>query len=198
MSAQSAADGGGRFPACLAFALAREGFWSNDPRDAGHETMEGITLASYRAWVGDPGVTPEALRAVTPETVRAFYAAGYWQPVHAELLPAGVDLMAFDFGINASVRRSAMLLQQAVGAAADGWIGPGTLAAVHKVPVAELIGTLATMQDHYYRGCGGFPTFGRGWLSRLAQRKATALSAAGATQRIRMANCAGPPTVLQA
>ncbi len=185
-----AAESSSRFDSCLAFTLAREGFFSDDPRDTGGPTMEGITLASYRAWTGDPLTTVQALRAVSAAVVRAFYASQFWHPLQCDLLPAGSDLLVFDHAVLAGVRRSAMLLQQAVGATVDGWIGPGTLGSLHKVPVPDLINAVADMQDHYYRLCPGFPTFGRGWLSRLAQRKATAVAAAGAASP--------PPPVLRA
>ena len=188
------ASGFARFDACLAFTLAREGLFSDDPRDGGGATMEGVTLASYRAWRGDPGATAQELRAITPDDVRSFYRAGYWVPLACELLPFGADLLVFDMGANAGVRCSAMLLQQAVGVAADGWIGPATLAGVRKAPVLELVATLAQAQEHYYRGCEGFPAFGRGWLARLAQRKATAISACRSATGSGAGPNAQPPT----
>lgn len=170
------------FDACLRFVLAREGGFSNHASDPGGATQAGVTLATFRQWVDDPAATVDQLRAITDAQLAALYSVNYWMPLHCDMLPRGVSLMCFDFGVNAGVRRSAILLQQAVGATADGWVGPATLAAVQRVPVLELIGVLATMQDHHYRSCTAFPTFGRGWLSRLAQRKATALSAARGSQ----------------
>ena len=171
-----------RFDACLAFMLAREGGFTDDPRDPGGATDHGVTLAAYRHWTGNPDAAIAELRAMTAARYTAFYAACYWQPMLCQDLPAGVDLMAYDHGVNCGVHGSAVLLQQAVGVPADGWIGPATLAGVHRIAVVGLIAMLATMQDHYYRGLPGFPTYGRGWLARLAQRRATALSAAKAPQ----------------
>jgi lysozyme family protein len=166
----------GRFPACLAFTLAREGLWSNDARDTGGMTMRGVTLASYREWLGDATVTGAQLRDITTVEVEAFYRVRYWLPIHGDQLPPGVDLMVFDFGVNAGIGRSAKLLQSALNVAADGWIGSATLAAAARRGPVELVVDLATRQEHFYRLCAAFPAFGRGWLSRVAQRKATALS----------------------
>lgn len=177
-TAATVAAGGDRFAACLAFVLAREGGWSNDPRDPGGATMKGVTLATFRGFFHEEEASAEELRAITDAQLATLYAVGFWQPLRCQDLPAGLDLLVMDHGVNAGVRRSAVLLQQAVGVAADGWIGPATLAAVGKRPVLALITDLAQRQEAYYRGLKTFPTFGRGWLSRLAQRKSTALSAA--------------------
>ena len=186
-----------RFDACLAFTLAREGLFNDDPRDSGRATMKGVTLATYRDWTDNPAATADELRAITDPQLRALYSVRYWQPCRCQDLPAGVDLMVFDHGVNCGVRRSAILVQNAVGVTADGWIGPATLAGVHKIPVASLIDMLARMQDHYYRRLVSFPTYGRGWLSRLQQRKATAYSAASAAKASPFGGSpALPPTIL--
>ncbi len=171
----------GDFEACLRFVLAREGGFANHPADPGGATQAGVTLATFRQWVDDPAATIDQLRAISDAQLAALYSVNYWMPLRCQDLPCGVSLMVMDHGVLAGVRRSAMLLQQAVGATTDGWIGLATLAAVHRIPVSALIDTLGRLQDHYYRGCAAFPIFGKGWLARLAQRKATAYSAARAS-----------------
>lgn len=172
------------FEACLAFTLAREGGFSQDPRDSGGATQCGITLATYRGWLDEPDATVAALRAMTRDQVGAIYRVGFWQPMRCQDLPRGVGLMAFDHGVTAGVRRSAMLLQAAAGVEADGWIGPATLAAVRSAGVTGLIDRLGRAQDAYYRGCRQFPAFGKGWLARLAMRKLAAGVAARADEAV--------------
>lgn len=166
-----------RFPACLAFALAEEGGFVNHPADPGGATNKGITLATYRAWV--PYATVETLRAIPDSDVARIYRAGYWQPVRGDDLPPGVDLMTFDFGVNAGPGRSARLLQQAVGAVADGAIGPRTLAAVRGMPAADVIRVLGDLHRDYYRSLPTFAAFGRGWTARTERRVKAAIAAVG-------------------
>ena len=165
-----------RFLACLAFTLApeNEGGWSDNPMDPGGATMHGVTLANFRTWRHDPLATKAELRAIGDAELRAFYAVGYWQPKRCQDLPAGVDLMVFDFGVNAGTRESAMVLQQAVGVGVDGWVGPGTLAAVRTMDASDLVDALAAAQEAHYRSCKAFATFGRGWLARLDRRAVAA------------------------
>lgn len=169
-----------RFPACLAFTLAQEGGFVRHPADPGGATNKGITLATYRAWV--PYATVETLRAIPDSDVARIYRGGYWQPVRGDDLPPGVDLMAFDFAVNTGPGRSARLLQQAVGAVADGAIGPRTLAAVRGMPAADVCRVLGDLQRDYYRALPTFGTFGRGWMARTERRVAKGLEMAGARE----------------
>jgi lysozyme family protein len=85
-------------------------------------------------------------------------------------------MMVFDFAVNAGPRRSATVLQQAVGAEQDGSIGPLTLAAVAVENLTFLVGRLAELRVDYYRSLTTlFPTFGRGWLARTDACEAAAM-----------------------
>jgi lysozyme family protein len=167
-----------RFAPCLAFTLKEEGGFVDDPRDPGGATNMGITLATLRLWRDDAGLGAEALRALTHEAAAGIYGAHYWNRMRCDGLPAGVDLMVFDFGVNAGAGRAALLLQDIVGAAADGFIGAGTLRLVARNEPAALTERLAARQEAHYRALPGFATFGRGWLARTARRQATALGMA--------------------
>lgn len=167
-----------RFSACLAFTLREEGGFVNDPRDPGGATNKGITLATYRRYV--PDATVDALRHISDADVARIYRAGYWQAVQGDELPAGVDLMCFDFAVNAGPGRAVRQLQAAAGAVVDGAIGPRTLAAVRAMPAADLCRVLSGLQRQYYATLANFGFFGRGWLKRTEFRLSMALAMAGA------------------
>ena len=167
------------FDACLAFTLAQEGGYVDDPYDPGGATNMGITLATLRHWEHDPALGPANVQTMTRQTAAAVYRTLYWNALHGDSLPPGVDLSTFDFGVNAGTRRSAELLQQALGFLGDqvdGCIGPETLRAVTQADVAEMIGALAERQTTYYRGLAEFDRFGRGWLDRTERRRQAALA----------------------
>ena len=150
---------------CIAFTLAAEGGLVDDPRDPGGLTNFGISQAAY------PGVD---IRALTPDKASAIYAHDYWTPVQGDALPAGVDLMVFDMGVNAGVATSAQILQRCVGVEADGAIGPMTLLAVKGAHTASLVTSLSAAQLAYYQGLSGWTTFGQGWARRVSERTAHA------------------------
>jgi lysozyme family protein len=166
----------GNFDACLAELLKHEGGYVNHPDDPGGRTNLGVTQRVYEAWIGHP-VSEQIMRSLTPQHVRALYKANYWDAVKGDDLPAGVDLCVFDFAVNAGVNRASRYLQLMVGANADGKIGPNTLRQLqqyvrtHNLPHA--VDRYQDLREAYYRKLKTFPTFGRGWLRRVADvRKA--------------------------
>jgi len=174
------------FDRCLAFTLAREGGFVQNPADPGGATNMGITLTTLRAWREDHGdEAPDVndLLHLSRDEASAIYGAWFWNVVRGDRLLPGVNLAVFDFGVTASPRRSAILLQQAVGATADGSIGPETLGLVGiaccgRGGAGTLIGKLRTAQDGYYRTRPTFATFGKGELARSALRWSAALALA--------------------
>lgn len=170
------------FDACLAFTLAQEGGYVDDPDDPGGATNMGITLATFQHWDHDPALGPSDVEDMTRATAAAIYGALYWNALRGDALPAGMDLSAFDFGVNAGPRRSAELLQQALGfaeTAIDGCIGPATLQAARMADAAEVVATLAQKQTLYYQGLAEFDRYGRGWLARTERRRQAAMAMLG-------------------
>ena len=166
-----------RFDACLDEVLKAEGGFVNHPADPGGATKMGITrrtLSEFR----ETEVTDEDVRALTRAEAREIYRARYWTPMRCAELPAGIDLMVFDFGVNAGPGRSVRLLQRCAGVAADGSIGPVTLAAVRACRAPDLIARLAEGRLSYYRGLEGFAHFGRGWTRRVDGARQAALAMA--------------------
>jgi lysozyme family protein len=173
------------FDTCLSFTLGEEGGFSDDPRDPGGATFKGITLASLRDWLHAPNTSVAVLRGLDQPTIARFYRSQFWNVCQCGLLPAGVDLMIFDHGVNAGAMGSVFLLQDLLRVDADGAIGPKTLGAVAGWRAPDLVTGLGNAQEAYYRGLGEFPIFGLGWLNRLSRRHTLATRlAAGA-----------PPTV---
>ena len=166
------------YPSCLAFVLEREGGYVDDPLDPGGATNLGITLATLGAW-RHTAVTKDDVKNLTTADADAIYRANYWNAVHADNLPAGVDLMVFDCAVNTGNGRSARMLQAAVGATQDGAIGPATLAAVNAKDPKALIADLAARRIAFYQSLSTFDHFGKGWVARTNAAKALALQLAG-------------------
>lgn len=170
-----------RFSECLAFTLREEGGYCDDPRDPGRATNMGITLATLRAWTGNPRLTAADIRGIRRSVAAGIYRAEYWNKLRCDALPTGIDLMVFDFGVNAGAAGSARLLQTMLGFIGDdldGCIGPQTLDAVAAYAPRTAIGTLAAAQVAHYRTLAEFDDFGAGWLARTGRRKTAALAAA--------------------
>ena len=168
------------FDACLRFTLAAEGGFVDNPRDPGGATNMGVTLATLRVWEDSPDLGVAAVRALTAAVVTPIYGADYWNKLRCDALPAGVDLMAFDFAVTSGTLRSAKMLQVQLGCDADGSVGPDTLARAGTTNPEALIDALAGRQAAYYRILPTFSVFGRGWLARTERRRVAAHGMSGA------------------
>jgi lysozyme family protein len=139
--------------------------------------MQGITLRKFREWRNNQSLDRHSLRNITEDEVKLIYRVEYWNTIHADELPYGVDHIVFDMGVNAGVRRSGMMLQRAANMGpreVDGVVGPRTLAAVSKHAPKALIEALAQFHENHYRALKHFDTFGAGWMARLGRRRALA------------------------
>jgi lysozyme family protein len=160
--------------ACLAFVFDAEGGYTDDPADPGGATNFGITLATLSAWRGKT-VDKDDVRTLGQDEAGAIYRANYWNATRCSDLPVGVDMMVFDAAVNTGNGRAARMLQQVVGAAQDGSIGPQTLKSVSAMPADEVVGALAQLRTVFYHGLPGFPRFGGGWLARVNRAQQAAL-----------------------
>lgn len=159
--------------------LKHEGGFVDHPADPGGATNYGVTLRTYQRYKRNPHLTAQDLKNITIEEVHAIYKIGYWDAVKADELPDGVDFLVFDMAINAGPRRGVRLLQDVVGARADGILGPITLRRVQQDSPERIITAYTEARESYYRSLPHFSTFGRGWLRRTRESESIALSMLG-------------------
>jgi lysozyme family protein len=86
-------------------------------------------------------------------------------------MPHPVGEYLFDFAINAGIRQAAMIIQSAVGVAADGIIGPVTLCAIQRSDALMLMYKLLAARIDFYvtitmKRRKQFEVFFLGWIRR--------------------------------
>ncbi len=138
-----------------------EGGYSNNPYDAGGETMWGITrkTALRHGYEGD-------MRLLPKEKAKEIYRSDYWDVNHIDSLPDILRYSVFDAGVNSGPPQAATWLQRALGIAEDGIVGPMTVDAANKsVPlrVAVMLETIRLDSDTTLATWGHFS---RGWARR--------------------------------
>ena len=161
------------FEAALAHVLKSEGGYVNNPADPGGMTNLGCTKAVWEEFVGHP-VSEADMRGLTPADVAPLYKRKYWDKVSGDLLPAGLDYAVFDAAINSGPGRAAKWLQEIAGVAADGAIGPATLAAVNAKPVQDMIAQYNDKRLQFLESLPTWATFGKGWGARVASVQSSA------------------------
>ena len=161
------------FEKSLELVLAHEGGYVHHALDPGGRTNLGVTQRVWEAWVGHK-VDEAEMRSLTKEMVSPLYRKEYWDAVHGDKLPCGADYLAFDFAVNAGAFRCIKTIQRALNITADGIIGPVTLKAIQDTNAEDFINSFSAAKETFYRSLTNFPTFGKGWLNRVAEAKKTA------------------------
>jgi lysozyme family protein len=153
------------FNKCLEMVLEHEGGYVNNENDRGGMTNLGVTRRVYEDWVDRP-VTEQEMRDLTPEDVAPIYRKNYADRIHFDSLPSGLDWACLDWAINSGASRPAKAIQRAVGATADGVIGPKTLQLVAEKDPEFIIDYVYTVRQSFYESLDDYKHFGRGWSRR--------------------------------
>lgn len=161
------------FDRSLNLVLKSEGLYSNNPKDPGGETMMGVTKAAWSTYLKRP-IADGEMAKLTVADITPFYKALYWDKSYCPQLPLGIDYMVFDASVNMGVGQSIRLLQKSLGCVADGVIGPNTMKLINETNVNDMIDKYSAQKEIFYRSLALFNTFGKGWLSRVAQVKQNA------------------------
>lgn len=110
---------------------ADDGNWSGGRVGRGNlsGTKYGISAALMALVMGSvSSVTPAIMRRITIGQARDIATQRFWQVMGCSDLPAGVDVMLFDFGFNSTPERAVKHLQTVTSVAqVDGIMGPDTL-----------------------------------------------------------------------
>lgn len=144
--------------------------YTNHPHDLGGPTKGGITLDTLRTWRRDPTLTAVDLQVLTEPEANAVYQFLYLQPF-AAITDRALRHYLIDLGVLRGPRRAAIMLQEIVGADADGWIGPKTMTALKpfaKHILVMLIGSRFTHIEGRIRENLTQRTFRNGWRARNA------------------------------
>ena len=174
-SATTSASKPSNFRRCVDIVLGQQGGFIIDPNNPGAATQFGISLGVLKDWRKDQNLTAEDVGKLRPEEAREIYRTRYWNVLRCDDLPAGVDLVVFDFGVDTDPGRSAKMLQQVVGAAADGSIGDATIAAANAASPRDVVRDMSNRRLEYYRDLPNAASFIRNWTNRANAVEKSAL-----------------------
>lgn len=152
------------FTKSLSFVLSHEGGYVNDQRDPGGETNFGISARAY-PWLD--------IKSLTRDDAAAIYRWDYWDACRCDDLPPAVALMVFDASVNQGVGAATRMLQAAASVPVDGRIGPQTIRASALAPVLP---AFYEQRRDRYEANKNFAIYGKGWLRRLDECYALALT----------------------
>lgn len=141
--------------------------YTNDPTDHGGETKYGI------AKVANPELD---IANLDWDGAMRIYYKKYWLAGDCQHMPGRLAALHFDGCINHGTGREAKFLQTAVGAVADGDIGPATLALIATFDEITLCNKICVLRENFYRNIvANNPSQAKyinGWLRRVHEMQA--------------------------
>lgn len=162
------------FARSMPHILVYEGGKVDHPKDPGGRTNQGViqrVYDSYRRKIGQP---PRDVYQMTNAERDAIYKSQYWDAIRGNDLPAGIDFVVFDGAVNSGPKQSVKWLQRALGVQADGVLGMVTMDALESYANHDaLVAAIIDRREAFLRALKTFPTFGKGWLARLASVEKT-------------------------
>ncbi len=171
------------FAKALALVLKYEGGRSDNPKDPGGRTCQGVTQTTFDAWCSTNSAKSRDVFGILPIEVEAIYHNRYASAIHFDDLPEGVGFCVFDAAVNSGPHKAAEWLQRAVNVPVDGVVGPATVAAAQKQGAFATINAVCDARLAFLQRLSTWATFGHGWGSRVddVRKNATAMAHAAAT-----------------
>ena len=122
-------------------------------------TKYGISAMSY------PDVI---IGELTRESAKAIYKRDWWDALGMEKFRQPMQFQLFDSAVNHGMYRTAKLLQYAVGAKADGVIGPNTIKSVKATDINDLLLCFLAERLSFMTDIRTWDSYGKGWARRIA------------------------------
>ena len=157
------------------FILSFEGGFVNDPKDRGGATNKGVTIATWKAQGydknGDGVIDVKDLKLITEADAVAIMRKNYWNRWRAdEIADQSLANELVDWTW-ASGRHGIVIPQQMLGAAADGIVGPKTIAALNATYAPVFFEQLRKRRlkfiDNIIKGNPSQKRFEAGWYRRV-------------------------------
>lgn len=181
------------FKKCDGFTSRWEGGDVDHPGDRGGRTSRGVTQRRYDQARDDWDLPRRDVFLMTEAEREAIYATGYWDPIHGDELPEGVNLVVYDGGVNSGPGTSVRWLQSAMGfrgADVDGQIGPKSLGKLRSSSAIDVVKKQTANRRSFLRRIGKrmnhntgktqWEMFGTGWSRRVNDVEARGVAWAAA------------------
>lgn len=151
--------------------IGHEGGYTIDKRDPGNwtggvvgkgglnGTKFGIAANTY------PNLD---IKNLTLTQAKEIYKKDWWDKLGGHGLHSAITFQLWDFSINAGKKRAIIELQQVAGVTADGVIGPKTIEAVNALDLNDVLLSLTAERLKFYTSLKTWPTWGKGWVNRVA------------------------------
>lgn len=151
--------------------IGNEGVFTNDPKDRGNWTggkMYDGMLKGTKYGISAMTYPQVDIKNLTLENAKLIYLRDFWQKAHCDELPNAIRFDVFDMAVNSGIGAAIKTLQKAIGALPDGIFGDKTRKLLADYDAEKLDKRLSAQRLLFICDIGTFPTFGKGWVRRVA------------------------------
>lgn len=168
------------FLRAFAYLMNNEGYYSDDPNDAGGKTKYGISSrflqqgfkngSLYLDLDFNGKIDDNDIYVMNVEHAKHIYFFEFWKKVEKIKHPE-LSIKVFDTSVNIGSKKAIKILQKLVGVQQDGIIGEKTLAAIDEKNANKILADYCNEQALYYYKIAFYnkpksDKFLRGWLNR--------------------------------
>ncbi|PWT76419.1 MAG: hypothetical protein C5B59_06755 [Bacteroidetes bacterium] len=161
--------------------LRHEGGYVNNPADPGGATKYGISLR----WLKSQGLYGDVnhdlvidikdIQALTPDLAAGFYRVSWWDKYGiGRVIDQSIATKLIDTAVNLGTPRAVKIVQNALGTAVDGVLGPKTVKAANDAQASVLLSRMRSLQAALYQSLvnsnPSLQQFLPGWLNRAWDR----------------------------
>jgi lysozyme family protein len=158
-----------------------EGGYGWHPADPGGPTKYGITCYDLAEHTGQKMTSMATwapiVKAMTLATAEVIYANKYANAVRYNDLPAGIDVVMMDYGVNSGVGRPIRVARALLSVPGGAKMDQKLLDAIKKSDPTKFVNDMLAERLHFMhaiRNGAAWNTFGGGWGARVADLKAYA------------------------
>lgn len=159
------------FETAIARVLKHEGGFTADPTDRGNWTTGVVgrgELKGTKYGISAMAYPKLDILNLTEKQAADIYRKDYWNPLKCDQMHLALGYQLLDYAVNSGIDRAAKALQKIVGVRQDGVIGNITLNAATVFDQQKAAILLVKHRLDFLTSIRTFNTFGRGWVSRVA------------------------------
>lgn len=157
------------FDAAFDQVIGYEGGYTNDPKDKGNWTSGQVGVGECRGT--KYGISAAAfpnldIANLSLDGAKLIYRNHYWTTIQGASLPVYAAAYVFDMAVNMGVAEASMIVQKAVGATADGVIGPATISSMFAADRRNLMKNITVQRILHYAALPRWDTYAHSWTDR--------------------------------